>query len=280
MTERKIEISKKDEYNFSIIINNVNDIDILLFTSDFFKMLGIDFIEPQLVYSSDLSKTGMVVKDNKIIENDSIDLNIPKNDLPFIKTTSVTISTIWNSINKMISPRKNNSVTQDADVSTPIVLNDKTNMHPNPDYTYKIVLDIDTIENDTVLRLNAYLKYLTTNNDKTIFNMQNNGLTYKNIIEIVEDVYLQLDYLMNINVSLSQINLNDIYFVANRFILLNTDNMEKKERDESSEANMAKVFLEFIVKFTGVDKYVLCKMFENTVLSNTIYNLENGVFLM
>lgn len=270
MSEPKIEITN-NEYNSFITINNVNDIDLSLFTTDFFRMMDIDYVEPELLYNYELSKTNIVIKDNDVRKEESVNLNIPQNDLSFVKSAPTTMSLIWDSINSLLTQKvKTDSIT----------LNDRANEHPNPDYKYKIVLDIDNIDSNNIMRLDQYLERLANDENKSIFNIQNNGLSYKHIVEIIEDIYLQLEYQLELDIFTSVIDIRDVYFIKGRFVILNTTNMEKKIYDTSLEKNISVVFLEFILKFTKIDKESLIKLFENTLLVKTIRLLEQGVFLL
>jgi len=281
----KINISQT-EFDSTIEIKNINDVDLILFTHDFFKKMGIPTIDIKLKYNYLSSLKEIVLKDDDSFKSEI--RNITKNNsFTFIKKPANLIETIWSGVNLLFKKKDDIDSIVETENKQKIILSDKTNEHPNLNYSYAIVLNYDNKPGENILSLNSYLQEIKSG-EVSIERFSPSNLNYYEIGRIIYDIHQQLLYLKSMNTIIVEIVIEDIYIVQNRFIIINTQRMINVSDGDIPRENYerildkqrySKAMLNFIKKITGnYDIEDFMKNIEYSYLHKYISRLLEGEF--
>jgi len=276
---KKIAISQT-EYKNIIEIKHLNDVDLLLFTGDFFKKMQISSVDIQIKYDYYKSNKNITLKDDDTLQTDARSIN-EDTSIPFIKKRSSLIEYIWEKINALYNFSENKKETDENEEVKPkgIVLSDKMNKHPNPEYKYNVVVSYDRLPDESITTLYYYLNEMR-NNEISTEQFVPSKLTYYEIGNIIYDIHQQLLFLKSMNILIVEIVLEDVYIIKDKFIIINTQRMIPIEGKDLPTDNKqyAKVMLNFIKKIVLKDIDEFMKEIEFSYLYKYIARLLNGEF--
>jgi hypothetical protein len=276
---KKIAISQT-EYKNIIEIKHLNDVDLLLFTGDFFKKMQISSVDIQIKYDYYKSNKNITLKGDDTLQTDARSIN-EDTSIPFIKKRSSLIEYIWEKINSLYNFSDNEKEIDDNEEvnSKGIVLSDKMNKHPNPEYKYNIVVSYDKLPDESITTLYYYLNEMR-NNEISTEQFVPSKLTYYEIGNIIYDIHQQLLFLKSMNILIVEIVLEDVYIIKDKFIIINTQRMIPIEGKDLPTDNKqyAKVMLNFIKKIVLKDIDEFMKEIEFSYLYKYIARLLNGEF--
>ena len=88
---------------------------------------------------------------------------------------------------------------------------------------------------------------LNNHENNELYNIDDNTIDYSFLEKLVKDFYIQIEFLLNNDYVFSDISLNSIIHVQNRFVIFDSANIEilKENRDEKIK-NMNRAFLKLI----------------------------------
>ena len=281
----KIVISQT-EFDSTIEIKRINDVDLILFTHDFFKKMGISIIDIKLKYTYLSSQKEIVLKGEDSLKSEI--KNVTKNNsFIFIKKRANLTDTIWNGINSLFKKGEDIDSTINTENKQNIVLSNKTNEHPNLNYSYTIVFNYDNKPGENIMSLNTYLQEIK-GGEISIERFSPSNLNYYEIGRIIYDIHQQMLYLKSMSTIIVEIAIEDIFIVQNRFIIINTQRMINVSEENIPRENYerildkktyCKAMLNFIKKITnGVNPVKIEKNIEYSYLHKYISRLLDGEF--
>ena len=88
---------------------------------------------------------------------------------------------------------------------------------------------------------------LNNHENNELYNIDDNTIDYSFLEKLIKDFYIQIEFLLNNDYVFSDISLNSIIHVQNRFVIFDSANIEilKENRDEKIK-NMNRAFLKLI----------------------------------
>lgn len=296
-TPKKIFISQTDDKNI-IEIKNINDVDIMLFTENFFEKMQIPFIDIEVKYNYYLSQKDIVLKNEDSLQVEKIQLYSDKS-IPFIKKRRTLIEYIWDKINSAFKNSNTQTQRPENENFNDIVLTNKLDAHPNPEYNYSIVISYDKRPDEYLVSFTAYLDAIR-NEEVTIDQYLPSKLTYYEIGNIIYDIHQQLLYLKEMGILIIEIAFEDVYIIQGKFTIINTQRMtqvyppdgsdigeitlNKNIRDGlnvqaiCSNKKYADVMLKFIKQLVLKENDVFMKEIEHSYLHKYMLRLSQGMF--
>jgi hypothetical protein len=280
---KKIAVTQT-EYKNIIQIKHLNDIDLVLFTKEFFKKMQISSVDIQIKYDYYKSNKNITLKGDDTLQTDARSIT-DDSSIPFIKKRSNLIEYIWEKINSLYNFSENEKEINDNEPikSKGIVLSDKMNKHPNPDYKYNIIVSYDKLPDESITTLYYYLNEARNNTIDTEHFLPSK-LTYYEIGKIIYDIHQQLLFLKSMSIFIVEIALEDVYIIQDKFIIINTQRMislDAKPEEKnllSNSKKYANVMLNFIKKIISKDIDEFMKEIEFSYLYKYITRLLNDEF--
>lgn len=156
-------------------------------------------------------------------------------------------------------------------------LNRDDGSKPNEN-TFEVYIPLD-IKNPVISLENITL--LDDTNSLLVLSL--NGITYKILERIVQDLYQQIVYLSDLGYFYTSIELSSVFLIQNRYVVFDSTVISKFDDENTEDLNQRKnAFIEFIIRLTKTD--TIENLLEKIQYTDIFFFLkrvqENSIFVM
>ena len=238
---------KKTEYSYRITLPKNKNVNIVnVYNSLFFSIFPLKGLR---VYKNEKQIDDPVVQENITLDDDENKLvnvfgkeKIPNSysTLPLAKDESEELDRNNTSNNDDENEDLYDTMSSYLTKYLPTMFS-KENMDNNENVIY---VTIPINNNQPVILLEDMLN---NHENNELYNINDNTIDYSFLEKLIKDFYIQIEFLLNNDYVFSDISLNSIIHVQNRFVIFDSANIEilKENRDEKIK-NMNRSFLKLI----------------------------------